>query len=58
MKQQRQYIVREAIDMGCKIYEVVNTKTGNRTNYFVDYESAEKFAEIQNDAVKKRRRLI
>ena len=47
MKQQQGCIVREAIEYGCKIYEVVNTITGNRINYFADYKSAIEFANRQ-----------
>lgn len=53
MRQQIRYIVREAFEYGCKIYEVVNTETGNRINYFTDYESAKEFAECENIVVKK-----
>lgn len=55
MKQQNKYVVREAIDYGCKVYNVVNAETGIRINYFTDYESAKKFAERQNNAIRKRK---
>ena len=55
MNQQSKYVVREAIDYGCKVYNVVNIETGNRINYFADYESAKEFAERQNNVAKKRR---
>lgn len=38
------YIVREAAEYGCKIYEVINIMTGNRANYFPDKKSAIEFA--------------
>ena len=50
MRQQRKYIVREATEYGCKIYEVIDVMTGNRINYFVDHESAFEFANRQNTA--------
>lgn len=53
MNQQSKYIVRESTDNGCKLYNVVNTETGNRINYYADYESAIKFADRQNDIAKK-----
>lgn len=49
MNQQSKYVVREAIDYGCRVYNVVNIETGNRINYFADYESAKEFAERQNN---------
>ena len=54
MNQQSKYVVRESTDGGCKVYNVVNTETGNRTNYYADYKSAKEFAERQNNAVNKR----
>lgn len=48
MNQQNKYVVRESTDCGCKVYNVVNTETGNRVNYYPDYESAIKFADRQN----------
>lgn len=48
MNQQNKYVVRESTDCGCKVYNVVNTKTGNRINYYPDYKSAKEFAERQN----------
>lgn len=54
MNQQSKYVVRESIECGCKVYEVVNTETGNRINYFADYELAKEFARCQNNASKKR----
>lgn len=53
MNQQSKYVVRESTDYGCKVYDVVNTETGNRINYFADYESAKELAERQNNAAKK-----
>lgn len=53
MNKQSKYVVRKAIDYGCKVYNVVNTETGNRINYCADYESAKEFAERQNNAAKK-----
>lgn len=38
------YIVREAAEYGCKIYEVINVMTGNRANYFPDKKSVIEFA--------------
>lgn len=46
------YIVRKSTDSGCKVYDVINTETGNRINYFTDYKSAKEFAERQSNAVK------
>lgn len=54
MNQQSKYVVRESIECGCKVYGVVNTETGNRINYFADYELAKEFARCQNNAAKKR----
>ena len=51
MNQQSKYVVRESIEYGCKVYEVVNTETGNRINY---YELAKEFARRQNNTAKKR----
>lgn len=48
MNQQDKYVVCESTDYGCKVYNVVNTETGNRINYYPDYESAKEFAERQN----------
>lgn len=48
MNQQGKYVVCESTDYGCKVYNVVNTETGNRINYYPDYESAKEFAERQN----------
>lgn len=42
------------IDFGCKVYNVVNTKTCNRVNYFADYESAKRFAKKQNNSINKK----
>ena len=50
MKQQKKYIIREAIEYGCKIYEVIDIMTGNRITYFADKESALEFANRQNTA--------
>lgn len=54
MDKQNKYIVRESTDYGCKVYNVVNAKSGVRVNYYADYESAKDFAERQNSAAKKR----
>nr|DAS98530.1 MAG TPA: hypothetical protein [Caudoviricetes sp.] len=54
MNLQSKYVVRESIEYGCKVYEVVNTGTGNRINYFADYELAKEFARRQNNTAKKR----
>lgn len=54
MNQQSKYVVSESIEYGFKVYEVVNTETGNRINYFADYESAKEFVRRQNNAAKKR----
>lgn len=48
MNQQGKYVVRESTDYGCKVYNVVNTETGNRINYYPDYELAKEFADRQN----------
>lgn len=53
MNQQNKYVVRESTDYGCKVYNVIDTETGNRINYYADYESAKEFAERQNNAAKK-----
>jgi hypothetical protein len=50
MNQQKEYVVREAVEYGCKIYEVINVMTGIRVNYFADNESALEFANRQNAA--------
>lgn len=55
MNQQSKYVVRESIECGCKVYDVVNTETDNRINYFSDYESAKEFAERQNNVAKRRK---
>lgn len=55
MNQQSKYVVRESTEYGCKVYDVVNTETDSRINYFADYESAQEFAERQNDVAKKRK---
>ena len=52
MNLQSKYVVRESIEYGCKVYEVVNTGTGNRINYFADYELAKEFARRQNNTAK------
>lgn len=54
VNQNSKYIVRESIDFGCKVYNVVNTKTCNRVNYFADYESAKRFAKKQNNSINKK----
>lgn len=54
MNQQSKYAVRESTECGCKVYEAVNTETGNRINYFADYESAKEFARRQNNVANKR----
>lgn len=43
-----QYIVKESIEYGCTVYNVINTKSGNRVNYFPDEKSAISFAERMN----------
>ena len=48
MNEQDKYVVCESTDYGCKVYNVVNTETGNRINYYPDYKSAKEFAERQN----------
>jgi hypothetical protein len=53
MNQQSKYVVRASIECGCKVYEVVNTETGNCINYFADYELAKEFARRQNNVAKK-----
>lgn len=57
MNQLSKYVVRESIDNGCKVYNVVNTETGNRANYYPDDESAKEFAERQNNAANRRNKL-
>ena len=54
MNQQNKYVVRKSIEYGCKLYEVVNTVTGNRINYFADCESAKEFTRRQNNVANKR----
>lgn len=53
MNKQNKYVVSESTDCGCKVYNVVNTKTGNRINYYPDYKSAKEFADRQDQYIKK-----
>lgn len=43
----KKYLIREEKECGCVVYSVINAITGNRVNYFPDYESAKGFVSHQ-----------
>ena len=51
MNQQSKYVVRESIECGCKVYEVVDTETGKLCSMcdFTTIERGEKYITIQHD---------